>query len=86
VVDALRANTGGREDLAADAFRVVLSQQPFAELDGIRTSPKVLAVFREAQKSVSLPDAEGEAGEAGAGDDESKSKSKSKSNEKRSKN
>ncbi|MGD8863844.1 MAG: LysM peptidoglycan-binding domain-containing protein [Myxococcales bacterium] len=48
----------GREDLAADAFRVVLSQQPFAELDGIRTSPKVLAVFREAQKSVSLPEAE----------------------------
>lgn len=42
----------GREDLAEGAFAAVLSQQPDLELDGVTTSPKVLAVFRNAQKQL----------------------------------
>jgi LysM repeat protein len=45
----------GREDLAIEAFRAVLEQQPYAELDGMRTSPKVLAAFNKAQKAVAAP-------------------------------
>lgn len=41
----------GREDLAKEAFLALLAQQPDAELDGIRTSPKVLRAFEEARKS-----------------------------------
>jgi LysM repeat protein len=41
----------GRDDLAKDAFRALLAQQPDAELDGVRTSPKVLRAFEEARKS-----------------------------------
>jgi LysM repeat protein len=41
----------GREDLAKDAFRALLAQQPDAELDGIRTSPKVIRAFEEARKA-----------------------------------
>jgi len=35
----------GRDDLARDAFVVVLAQQPDVELDSVRTSPKVLKAF-----------------------------------------
>jgi hypothetical protein len=39
----------GRDDLAREAFAVLLGQQPDAELDGVRTSPKVLRVFEQAR-------------------------------------
>jgi LysM repeat protein len=42
----------GRDDLAKDAFQALLAQQPDAELDSIRTSPKVLHAFDEAKKSL----------------------------------
>lgn len=42
----------GREDLAKEAFSALLAQQPDAELDGIRTSPKVLRAFDEARKAL----------------------------------
>jgi LysM repeat protein len=42
----------GREDLAKEAFRTLLAQQPDAELDSIRTSPKVLRAFDEARKAL----------------------------------
>lgn len=42
----------GREDLAERAFHVLLAQQPDAELDSIRTSPKVLRAFALARKSI----------------------------------
>jgi LysM repeat protein len=41
----------GRDDLAEQAFRVLLAQQRDAELDGIRTSPKVMRVFERARKA-----------------------------------
>jgi hypothetical protein len=41
----------GQDDLAKDAFRALLAQQPDAELDGVRTSPKVLHAFEEARRS-----------------------------------
>jgi len=40
-----------REDLAREAFLVLLGQQPDAELDSVRSSPKVLRVFDDARKS-----------------------------------
>jgi hypothetical protein len=46
----------GRDDLAREAFKVLLGQQPDAELDGVRTSPKVLRVFEEARKAVAAAD------------------------------
>lgn len=42
----------GRDDLAEQAFRVLLAQQRDAELDTVRTSPKVLRVFELARKSM----------------------------------
>ncbi len=39
----------GRTDLAVDAFRAALERQPDLELDGIRTSPTVLAAFHRAK-------------------------------------
>jgi nucleoid-associated protein YgaU len=42
----------GRNDLAQDAFAAMLVEQPFTELDTVRTSPKVLAVFERAQAAV----------------------------------
>lgn len=42
----------GRDDLAKIAFRAWLAQQPDAEFDSVRTSPKVLRVFEEARKSL----------------------------------
>jgi LysM repeat protein len=42
----------GRNDLAQEAFAAMLVEQPFTELDTVRTSPKVLAVFERAQASV----------------------------------
>jgi hypothetical protein len=40
-----------RKDQAVQAFVRVLEQQPDAELDGVSTSPKVLAAFDEAQQA-----------------------------------
>jgi LysM repeat protein len=75
----------GSDELAVDAFKAVLTQQPYAELDGMRTSPKVLAVFRKAQKAVAAPPKEDE-DDASDGDSRvSKSKSKSKSKNKKKK-
>ncbi len=45
----------GSDDLAREAFLVVLAQQPDTELDGIRTSPKVLKVFESARKALAPP-------------------------------
>jgi hypothetical protein len=45
----------GRDDLAREAFVVVLSQQPDAELDSVRTSPKVLKAFEDARKTTTVP-------------------------------
>lgn len=42
----------GREDLAAEAFRLALRRQPQLELDLARTSPKVLAAFKEAKATL----------------------------------
>lgn len=42
----------GRDDLAAEAFRIALRRQPQLELDLARTSPKVLAAFNEAKATV----------------------------------
>lgn len=42
----------GRNDLAQEAFAAMLVEQPFTELDTVRTSPKVLAVFERAQATV----------------------------------
>jgi nucleoid-associated protein YgaU len=42
----------GRNDLAQEAFAAMLVEQPFTELDTVRTSPKVLAVFERAQAAV----------------------------------
>jgi hypothetical protein len=42
----------GRDDLAQAAFRAWLAQQPDAEFDSVRTSPKVLRVFEDARKSL----------------------------------
>jgi LysM repeat protein len=42
----------GREDLAQQAFAAMLVEQPFMELDTVRTSPKVLAVFERAQAAM----------------------------------
>jgi hypothetical protein len=42
----------GRDDLAKNAFRAWLVQQPDAEFDSVRTSPKVLRVFEEARRSL----------------------------------
>lgn len=42
----------GRDDLAQAAFRAWLGQQPDAEFDSVRTSPKVLRVFEDARKSL----------------------------------
>lgn len=42
----------GRDDLAQSAFRTWLGQQPDAEFDSVRTSPKVLRVFEDARKSL----------------------------------
>jgi LysM repeat protein len=42
----------GRNDLAEEAFAAMLVEQPFTELDTVRTSPKVLAVFERAQAKV----------------------------------
>lgn len=52
----------GRDDLAKNAFRAWLGQQPDAEFDSVRTSPKVLRVFEDARKSLvtALPRPEGE--------------------------
>ena len=38
----------GRDELAKDAFATMLDEQPDAELDGVRTSPRVLHVFEQA--------------------------------------
>jgi hypothetical protein len=38
-----------REDLALRAYREVIARQPDAEMDSIRTSPRVLAAFRAAR-------------------------------------
>jgi hypothetical protein len=44
----------GRDDLAKNAFRAWLGQQPDAEFDSVRTSPKVLRVFEEARRSLAV--------------------------------
>jgi LysM repeat protein len=44
----------GRDDLAKNAFRNWLTQQPDAEFDSVRTSPKVLRVFEDARKSLAV--------------------------------
>jgi LysM repeat protein len=50
----------GRDELAKDAFATMLEEQPDAELDGVRTSPKVLRVFEQAQKEHTRPGQRGE--------------------------
>jgi LysM repeat protein len=45
----------GREDLAKEEFLALLAQQPDAELDSIRTSPKVLKAFDDARKALAPP-------------------------------
>jgi LysM repeat protein len=40
----------GRDEAAKEAFATMLEEQPDAELDGVRTSPKVLRVFEQAQR------------------------------------
>ena len=40
----------GSDDLALAAFSALLEQQPDAEFDSVRTSPKVLRVFDEARR------------------------------------
>jgi LysM domain len=40
----------GSDDLALSAFSALLEQQPDAEFDSVRTSPKVLRVFDEARR------------------------------------
>lgn len=40
----------GRDDLAVAAFRAALTLQPNLELDTVRTSPRVLAVFESAKE------------------------------------
>jgi hypothetical protein len=45
----------GRDELAKEAFATMLEEQPDAELDGVRTSPKVLRVFEQAQKERDRP-------------------------------
>ena len=50
----------GRDELAKDAFATMLEEQPDAELDGVRTSPKVLRVFEQAQKERDRPGQRGE--------------------------
>jgi hypothetical protein len=67
----------GRDDLARDAFKVLLGQQPDAELDGVRTSPKVLRVFEEARKELAA--AEKPASERGAKKPEPRAERKAKS-------
>ncbi|MDD9936862.1 MAG: LysM domain-containing protein [Myxococcales bacterium] len=66
----------GRGDLAIEAFKAVLAQQPYAELDAMRTSPKVLAVFTQAQKLVATPPKQDKAKRAKGKKRTSKSKSK----------
>jgi hypothetical protein len=48
----------GQDQLAHEAFAMLLEQQPDAELDSIRTSPKVLRVFDEARKAHAARQAE----------------------------
>jgi nucleoid-associated protein YgaU len=50
----------GQEELAQQAFEMLLEQQPDAELDTIRTSPKVLRVFDAARKAYAQLEAEKE--------------------------
>jgi hypothetical protein len=50
----------GQDQLAHQAFSTLLEQQPDAELDSIRTSPKVLRVFDEARKAHALAEVEKE--------------------------
>jgi len=44
-----------RDDLAKDAFIRMLNEQPDAELDGVRTSPKVLKVLEQARLATAKP-------------------------------
>jgi LysM repeat protein len=50
-----------QDRLALEAFLALLEQQPDAELDSIRTSPKVLRVFDEARKTFAEQEAQREA-------------------------
>jgi LysM repeat protein len=53
-----------QDQLAQQAFEALLEQQPDAELDSIRTSPKVLRVFEEARKAFAERDGGRKAGAA----------------------
>jgi LysM repeat protein len=55
-----------REDLAVSSFREVIARQPDAELDSIRTSPKVLAAFHAARRPPVAPGGTAAPGGAGA--------------------
>jgi hypothetical protein len=57
----------GQDELAHEAFAMLLEQQPDAELDSIRTSPKVLRVFDAARKDHAAREALREQQERAAG-------------------
>ena len=40
----------GSDEMALEAFSALLDQQPDAEFDSVRTSPKVLRIFDEARR------------------------------------
>lgn len=61
-----------REDLARAAYREVIARQPDAEMDSIRTSPRVLAAFRAARAAgapAEVPDGGGVADAAALASD-----------------
>lgn len=69
-----------QDELAEQAFAALLEQQPDAELDSIRTSPKVLRVFDEARKAFAEREAKREADAARQGKPPGERKPKSASN------
>ena len=56
----------GRADLAKEAFQIVLAQQPEAEFDSLRTSPKVQRAIEEARKALAAAAATKAASKAAA--------------------
>jgi len=66
----------GRDDLAEQAFRVLLAQQRDAELDTVRTSPKVLRVFELARKSAARHTAKADRVQPGATEPSPRTQSK----------
>jgi hypothetical protein len=48
-----------REDLAREALSRMLDEQPDAELDSVRTSPRVLKIFEQAKQAVAITPGKG---------------------------